>query len=129
MERFWSKVAGGVIATLASAVILAAVGEIGVIWRRATVPVDTIILVDGPCPLGWHRYEAAVGRYPEGTVGPLAEPALIKTSKMLGRGVVMEETLDGRTAAPKRGGPAGDHEGLGGEGGLPSVALTFCQRD
>ena len=57
IKPFWSTVAGGVIATVASTVILATAGEINALWNRATVPAGAIILVNGPCPSGWHRYE------------------------------------------------------------------------
>jgi hypothetical protein len=135
MNGIWGNVlvgaASGILGTLAAG----AIGKLGPLGSHLVFPPDAVIAMAGACPPGWHRYDAASGRYIVGADGRNFEAGTMGQAS--GATVeYREEDLNGKgdiiITAPKRQSlQAGPHGGsLLVSPDVPSsyIALSLCQR-
>lgn len=85
MNRLWSNVLVGAGSGILSAMAMGAMAELGPLGTRLIFPPDAVIAMAGECPPGWHRYDAASGRYVIGADGRDLEAGT--TGRLSGAGV------------------------------------------
>ena len=136
MNRLWSNVLVGAASGILSAMAMGAIAELGPLGTRLIFPPDAVIAMAGECPPGWHRYDAASGRYVIGADGRDLEAGT--TGRLSGAGVEYQDRALHRqqeimTSVSQRrlsveGGLRVDYLLVSRDPPLGYIALSLCQR-
>lgn len=84
MNTVWTNIVVGAASAVLSAVAMQAIAELGPLSSRLMFPSEAVIAVAGECPLGWHRYDAARGRYVVGAGGKELEIGTVGQTSLAG---------------------------------------------
>lgn len=136
MNNFWNPVAAGAASGILSAMALGVAGQLVPLGSRLIFPDEAVIAMTGECPLGWHRYEAASGRYvvaadgralEAGTIGQVNGTSIeFRDGELRGKGEIIlsaparqppNQSERYQTPVPTSSQPAWSY-----------IALNLCQR-
>ena len=136
MNSFLTNVLAGAVGAVVSAMTVGAMGQLAPLGSRLVIPADAVIAVAGECPPGWHRYDAANGRYVVGADGRDLEAGMMgqasgatfeyRDGDLRGKGDVIVSAPHAQP--PNLGGPRAGTLLVGPGGPSSYIALSLCQR-